>query len=68
MAKLIGELKFQYKDHTEDEYNNSVDCTFEIWGKELDGMDVEEYYRLCRRFGKALGYAEQSINEWFGEY
>ena len=68
MAKLIGSLEFWYKNHIEDKYNDSVDCTFGIWGEDWDGLSMENYHSLCKRFAAAMGFTEQTINEWFGEY
>lgn len=63
MAKQIGAMEFWYKDYTEDEFNESVDCTYEVWG---ECMSIEEYWSMCRRFALAMGYASSSVDEWFG--
>ena len=68
MAKQIGSLEFWYKNCIEDKYNDSVDCTFEIWGEDWDGLSMEKYYSLCKQFAAAMGFAEKTINEWFGNY
>lgn len=65
MAKQVGTMEFWYRDYTEDEFNESVDCSFEVWGNALDGMTMEQYYGFCRRFAAALGFGEQIINDWF---
>lgn len=31
------------------------------------GMRIETFHSMCRKFASALGYAEKSIDEWFGE-
>ena len=31
------------------------------------GVTIETFHSMCRKFAYALGYAEASINEWFGE-
>lgn len=67
MAKQIGELEIWYRDYNEDEFNDSVDCTFSIWGKDGDSMSIEEYYYLCKRFAATMGFAEKTINQWFGD-
>lgn len=65
MAKQVGTMEFWYRDHTEDEFNSSVDCSFEVWGNELDGMTIEKYYEFCRKFAAVLGFGEKTINDWF---
>lgn len=66
MAKQIGELEFWYKDYIEDEFNGSVDCTYEIWGvNEYDGLTMEKYYTLCKQFAAAMGFDRITINKWF---
>lgn len=68
MAKLIGELEFWYRDYIEDKYNDSVNCTYEIWGEDWDGLSMEQYHSLCKRFAAAMGFKEKTIDEWFGEH
>ena len=31
------------------------------------GMDIAAFHRACKRFGYALGFAQKSIEEYFGE-
>ena len=31
------------------------------------GVTISTFHSMCRKFAYALGYAEASINEWFGE-
>lgn len=31
------------------------------------GMSVAAFHRACKRFGYALGFAHESIEEYFGE-
>ena len=67
MAVQIGDMRFQYKDFTEDVFNESVDCTYEVWGaNEGAGMSMDQYWSMCRRFAAAMGFGEETINEWFG--
>ena len=66
----IGTMEFMLRDYTEDRYNQSVDCSFEIWGdknKIDDILSIEEYYNLCIRFAAAMGFSEKVIFDWFGE-
>ena len=64
MAKQLGTMEFWFKDYTEDKFNQSIDCTFEVWG---DNMSIEHYWCMCRQFAAAMGFAEETIKEWFGE-
>jgi hypothetical protein len=67
MAKQIGSMEFWYKDYTEDEFNESVDCTYEVWGAfDGAGMPIEEYWSMCKRFALAMGYCNSLVDEWFG--
>ena len=69
MAKLIGEMEFWLRDYSENKFNESVDCTFELWGEEFDDvLSIETYHDFCKRFAAAMGFCEKTINEWFGEY
>lgn len=68
MATQIGIMEFRFKDFTEDVFNESVNCTFEVWGvNEGAGMSLEQYWCMCRQFAMAMGYSEQNVDEWFGE-
>lgn len=31
------------------------------------GVTISTFHSMCRKFAYALGYAEASINEWFGD-
>lgn len=71
MAKQVGEMEFWLRDyHETDAFNESVDCTYELWVEnEIDEiLSIEKYHDLCKRFAAAMGFAERTINEWFGEY
>lgn len=67
--KNIGSIEFWLRDDREIEYNESVDCIWQLYGEE-DGeiLSIEKYYDLCKCFAKAMGFAERTVNEWFGEY
>lgn len=64
MAKQLGTMEFWFKDYTENEFNQSVDCTFEVWG---DDMSIEQYWYMCKQFAAVMGFSEGTICEWFGE-
>lgn len=69
--KNIGSMEFWLRDNREIEFNDSVDCTFELYGTgdEIEEiMSIEKYWCLCRYFAAAMGFSEQTITEWFGSY
>lgn len=69
--KNIGSMEFWLRDNREIEYNESIDCTFELYGTDDEMeeiMSIEKYWCLCRDFAAAMGFGEQTIAEWFGEY
>ena len=67
--KNIGSIEFWLRDDRDIEYNESVDCTFELYGDDdSEILSIERYYDLCKRFAAAMGFAESTINEWFGSY
>ena len=65
----IGQMEFHLVDNRCSEYNESVDCIFPLYGLQNDGvMSIETYFGLCKQFAAAMGFAEKTIDEWFGEY
>lgn len=64
-------MEFILTDNTnKNEYNES--CKLEIsWysnpEKIEEVMSIEKYFQMCKQFAAAMGYAEKTINEWFGE-
>ncbi len=67
--KNIGSIEFWLRDDRDIEYNESVDCTWQLYGEENDELlSIEEYYDLCKCFAAAMGFTESTINEWFGSY
>lgn len=64
-------MKFELIDNTNlNEFNEG--CKMErIWyGEESDGqvMSIETYYNYCKQFAGAMGFCENTIEEWFGSY
>lgn len=65
----IGEMRFCLDDYRPQEFNESIDCTFGIWGNEnTDVMPIEYYHDFCKRFALTMGFAENVVNQWFGNY
>ena len=65
-AEHVGDMRFCFDDYRENKFNESVDCTFAIWETPETGMDIELYWCMCRQFAAAMGFAEETIAEWFG--
>jgi len=67
--KNIGSIEFWLRDDRDIEYNESVDCIWQLYGEEEDEiLSIEKYHDLCKSFAAAMGFAESTINEWFGSH
>ena len=65
----IGEMRFCLDDYRPQEFNESVDCTFSIWGNEdTDVMSIENYHYLCKKFALTMDFTEDTVDKWFGRY
>lgn len=66
----IGDMRFCLSDYRAVDFNESVDCTFDLYGEpdtDNDVMDIEIYWMLCRHFALAMGFGEKLVSEWFGD-
>ena len=64
----FGEMRFVYDDYRPSKYNDSVDCTFALFGTEDEElMSLEDYYRFVRYFALAMGFSEKAVDKWFPE-
>ena len=62
-------MRFSLVDDREDEFNESVDLSFDLYADPDDEiMSMETYHNYCKRFAAAMGFAQATIEEWFGEY
>ena len=64
-------LKFELVDNTRlNEFNESCEMKKSWYGEQEDGqiIDIETYYTMCKEFAAAMGFAESTIEEWFGSY
>ena len=68
-----NKMIFELVDNTRmNEFNES--CKMEkIWYSPNDNgceeiMPIEDYYVMCKEFAAALGFSEDTIEKWFGEY
>ena len=71
IMKQIGTMEFWLRDDRENEYNETIDCSYALYGTggELEEvMSIEKYWCLCRSFAAAMGFCENTIEEWFGSY
>ena len=61
----MNELTFSLKDNSgrTDELNETISITFSV----PEGMSIWILHRYCKQFAAAMGYAEASIEEYFGE-
>ena len=60
----MGKLIFKY---TEADYIDNNRETSKIELTVPDDMDIHEYKVMCVRLASAMGYAEKSINNGFGD-
>lgn len=64
-------LKFELVDNTRlNEFNESCEMKKVWYGEQEDGqiLDIETYHTMCKEFAAAMGFAESTIEEWFGNY
>ena len=65
----MGSIEFKLTDKRESIYNESVNCSFELFGTNDDEiLSIEDYYDLCRRFAFTMGFCEATIDEWFDKW
>ena len=68
-AKQLGTLRIWLDDYQENEWNESLDCEFALWGVEGDEtLTMEKYHMCCRHFALAMGFSESTVDDWFGSY
>lgn len=66
-----NKMIFQLIDNTNlNLYNESIKMEKIWYGNEEDGqvMSIETFYTMCKEFAKGMGFAEKTVEEWFGEY
>lgn len=69
--KKPNEMIFKLVDNTRlDAYNESCEMKKQWYGDISEGqtIDIETYYTMCKEFAKAMGFAEATVEEWFGTY
>ena len=66
--KEIGSMEFWLRDDRDIQFNETLDCTFSLYGEDEDELlTIEQYWELCCRFAAAMGFNESTIEEWFGQ-
>lgn len=64
-------MKFELVDNTNlNHFNESCELKRTWYGEQEDGqiLDIETYYLMCKEFAAAMGFAQSTIEEWFGNY
>lgn len=52
-----------FYENPANEFENDVKMAF----KAFPDMHIATFHKLCRRFALAIGYAESSVDEYFGD-
>lgn len=67
-AKNIGTIHFWIDDDRESIYNQSIDLSYSLYSEdgEDDIVEINTLVDYCMNFAKAMGFAEQTVEEAFG--
>lgn len=63
MGDYTENITFYYDTQEDDKASHEMHLNYSFPG----GMNVAAFHRACKRFGYALGFAHESIEEYFGE-
>lgn len=63
MMDYIDNITFHYELQDGDKTDHEINLSYSY----PDGMSVSEFHRACKRFGYALGFAQDTIEKYFGE-
>lgn len=66
-----NKLIFILEDNTRlNQYNESCKLEKSWYGEQDDGqiMSIDDFYYRCKEFAAAMGFAQKTIEEWFGNY
>lgn len=63
MSDFTENITFYYDTQDDDEITHEIHLSYSFPG----GMNVAAFHRACKRFGYALGFAHENIEEYFGE-
>lgn len=59
MNEYIGRMGFSY----EEKEIPRIDAT--LYSNHEDGIDIYEYYEMCKSFARIIGYTEDTIKKVF---
>ena len=66
--KYRGSIEFSIYDDREDEFNQSVSLSKDLYYDEMDDLiSIMEYKDYCIRFAKVVGWSDKLIEEVFKE-
>lgn len=63
MSDFTENITFNYTTEGNNKTEHEMYLSYSFPG----GMSVAAFHRACKRFGYALGFAQQNIEEYFGE-
>lgn len=63
MRDYTENITFFYDTQEDEETSNEMHLSYSFSG----GMNVAAFHRACKRFGYALGFAQESLEKYFGE-
>lgn len=71
MAKRVGTIHFWIDDDRESLYNQSIDLSYALCVEDeeddfVDIVEIDRFVDYCMLFAKAMGFAEQTVEEAFG--
>ena len=63
-TKLKGTMCFQLTDYTEDEFNESVSLSYDLYDDD-ELLSIDRYYEMCKAFAFAMGFSPKTVSEFF---
>lgn len=63
MSDFTENITFSYTTEGNNKTEHEMYLSYSFPG----GMNIAAFHRACKRFGYALGFAQQNIEEYFGE-
>lgn len=69
--KRANKMIFELVDNTRmNECNESCKMEKRWFGVSecSEVLSIESYWIMCKEFAKSLGFAEDTVEEWFGKY
>lgn len=69
--KQANKMIFELIDNTKiNNFNEGCKMEKRWFGNSESGeiLSIEDYWIMCKEFAKAMGFAEDTVEEWFGTY